>query len=221
MYILVDLIILFIFIACIFVGYKRGLVELAVNCISLIASIIIAFILLHPITNYVISNTNYYYDIKNYIITVANENINVNNESGENSNTSSNTNAPELLVQYINKSIQNATNEVKDTVIDSVADTISRNTICIAVFICLFVILRIALLLLKLVSSTITELPIIKQLDKSGGVVYGILEAFLIIYITLAIIAIFIKSIALENAINNSYIGSILYNNNLILNIFF
>ena len=72
-------------------------------------------------------------------------------------------------------------------------------------------------------TSLIAKLPVIKQFDKLGGVIYGILEGIIIIYLTLAIIS-FIAPIIGENiitAIDESMVGSMLYNNNLLLKIIF
>ena len=63
-------------------------------------------------------------------------------------------------------------------------------------------------------------LPIIKQLDKLGGFIYGLIEGLLIIYIVLAIVS-FVHVQELQLAIKTSYIASILYNNNLLLMLFF
>ena len=72
-------------------------------------------------------------------------------------------------------------------------------------------------------NSRIAKLPVIKQFDKLGGVIYGVLEGIIIIYLVLAIIS-FISPMIGENiiaAIDESMVGSMLYNNNLLLKIIF
>ena len=73
---------------------------------------------------------------------------------------------------------------------------------------------------LKFIFGAIAELPIIKQIDKLGGFIYGVIEGLLIIYIILAILS-FVNVEELQLAIKTSYLTSILYNNNLILMLFF
>ena len=73
---------------------------------------------------------------------------------------------------------------------------------------------------LKFIFGAIASLPIIKQLDKLGGFIYGLIEGLLIIYIVLAILS-FVHVQELQLAIKTSYIASILYNNNLLLMLFF
>lgn len=212
MSVFIDLTLLAIFVVCIFLGYKKGLVGLVLRLCSFLLALIVALVLFKPVSNFVINNTNYYDNLKSYIVEIATKDSNTENVSNENSS-----NGPEFIANYINSSIEKATAEAKENVIEYVADELAKSIINAAVFIILLIVLRIVLIFVKIVSNAITELPIIKQFNKSGGIIYGVLESFLIIYIVFAIIALFVKNIPLEQAINNSYIGSILYNNNLIL----
>src|SRR5699024_4100177 len=111
--------------------------------------------------------------------------------------------------KYINSSIQNAAKSATENVVEVAADSIARSIISIAVFIILFIILRIIFIFIKFLSDAVTDLPIIKQFNKSGGIVYGILEALFITYIIFAIIALVGKGSSLEQGIINSYIASL------------
>lgn len=213
MSVFIDLILLAIFIICIFLGYKKGLVGLVLKLCSFILALVISLILFKPVSNFVIDNTSFYDNIKTSIVQIANTNISTPSEENKDTNS-------EFLVKYINNSIKEATEESREYIVESVADSLARNIISIAVLIILFVILRILLIFIKIITDAITELPIIKQFNKSGGIIYGIIQALFIIYIAFAIIALFIKNTVLTQAINDSYIGSMFYNNNLILMLF-
>ena len=79
------------------------------------------------------------------------------------------------------------------------------------------------LIFLRFITSLIAKLPVIKQFDKLGGVIYGLLEGLIIIYVILAIIS-FVAPMTNGNivtAIDEAFIGSMLYNNNLLLKIIF
>ena len=92
------------------------------------------------------------------------------------------------------------------------------------VLIVLFVVSRIILVFIKGLTQLITKLPIIKQFDKLGGILYGLLEAFIIIYVILAILSFvspMISQTGILQAIENSFLGSIMYNNNLLLKLIF
>ena len=59
---------------------------------------------------------------------------------------------------------------------------------------------------------------------KLGGIIYGILEAFVILLIICTIISIItplIGDYTISNIILESFIGKILYNNNIFLNLIF
>lgn len=213
MSVFIDLILLAIFIICIFLGYKKGLVGLVLKLCSFVLALVVSLILFKPVSNFVIDNTNFYDNIKTSIVQIANTNMSTQNEYNTDTNS-------DFLSKYISDSIKEATEDSKDYIVESVADSLARSIISIAVFIILFVILRILLIFIKIITDAITELPIIKQFNKSGGIIYGILQSLFIIYIAFAIIALFIKNAALTQAINDSYIGSMFYNNNLILMLF-
>ena len=62
-----DLIIIAVFILCIFLGYKKGLIKVGVRIISFFAALVIALVLYTPISNYIIENTEIVTSIKNTI----------------------------------------------------------------------------------------------------------------------------------------------------------
>ncbi len=207
-----DLAIMIIFVVCIFLGYKRGLVNLAIKVLAFVLSLAISLILFRPIANIVIENTNFHTNIKNSIITFLR-----NNEETEDTKDYQN---QSIIEKYITSSVEKATKDATENVIEAASDSIAREIINIVVLIILFVVLRILLIFIKFIANSITELPIIKQFNKSGGVIYGILEALLIIYVVFVGIALLGKGSSLEQAIINSYLASLFYNNNLIFILF-
>ena len=127
-------------------------------------------------------------------------------------------------MNYMNEQVEKSTAQVKSDAVNSVAAQISILIIDIGVIILLFVIARILLIFVKAITNLITKLPVIKQVDELGGMVFGIVQALVIIYIILAIISVIVPIIgnyAITTLIGQSYIGSILYNNNLLLEIIF
>ena len=128
------------------------------------------------------------------------------------------------MVDYINNSIESAVNEAKQNVIETAAETIANSAINVGVAILLFIIVRILLILVSMLSKALTNLPVIKQFDKAGGIIYGLLKSLVIIFIVFAIISFIspmIEQTGIIVAINKSFIGGLLYNNNLLLKIIF
>ena len=84
---------------------------------------------------------------------------------------------------------------------EQLADVISIKAVNIIVAIVLFIIARIAVILLKTVLEGIAELPIIKQFNQIGGIGYGILKGFLLIYILVTLL-FFVNAIVGNNKVS-------------------
>lgn len=212
MTIVVDLIILAIIVLCIVIGYIRGLTGSLIKILSFVLSVIIAFILFVPVSNLIINNT----EIDENIETSIRNAILSGEENGEAA-------MPETITDYIGQKVDEASDSAKETVVDSTAREVSLTIVKAGTWIALFIVARILLILLRFITSLIAKLPIIKQFDKLGGVIYGLLEGLIIVYVVLAIISFASPMMSgdIANAIDNSTIGSMMYNNNLLLKIIF
>lgn len=218
MSLIIDLIILGLILLCVFFGYKKGLTKCVIKILSFVIAIIIAVVLFKPISNFVINNTEIDDNIKNSIVEIVSDDVSETGKVKEDSNL------PKSIVKHINESIETSVSETKQTVVNTVAEQISKTAVNVGVAITLFIVARIALIFVSALSSIITDLPIIKQFDKAGGIIYGLVEALIIIFIVFAIISLIspmIESSGLIAAINKSIIGSVFYNNNLLMNIIF
>lgn len=210
--IIVDLIIIAIVLLFVFIGYKKGLTGSLIKLLSFVIAVALAFMLYKPVANAIIENTEIDDNIKEAITRTFNQEDN-NEKEGEK-------NIPLTMVENINNEIENATNEVKTTIIEETTKTI----INVASAIVIYIIVRIILLIVSLFASQITKLPLIKQADEIGGIVYGAVEGIVIVYIALSIISlisvIWVDNIAVT-AITKSVLGNMLYNNNIILKLLF
>lgn len=216
--IIIDLVIIAIIALCTFFGYKKGLTQCIIKIFSFVIALVVAFILFKPFSNLVIQNTKIDDTIKEAVINIVKDDV---EETGR---VKEDNNLPKAMVDYINKTIENAVTEAKENVVEVVAEEIAFATINVGVAILLFIIVRIALIFISMISKLITDLPIIKQFDKTGGIIYGILKSFVIIFVMFALISFvspMIEQTGIIVAINKSVIGSILYNNNLLLKIIF
>lgn len=215
MFFIVDLIVIVILALCILLGYKRGLTGSLIKIFSFFIALIVASVLFKPVSNIVVSSTQVDENIKTSIVQIFEKEETKENNQEENSSP---------IVEYISTEVEKATEEKKNEIVDSAATKLSINIINVLTFILLFIAARIALIFVKTLTNLITKLPLIKQCDKIGGVLYGILQGFVIIFIGFALIT-FISTIINNNlwidAINKSYVGSVLYNNNILLKLIF
>ena len=222
MSIAIDLIILGIIILCIALGYHKGLTGSLLKIISFVLAIVIAFVLFKPVSNLIINNTNWDENLEQSIhnIIVANEDATNSQETTDEENQS----MPTVIMEYINETVEEAGNDAKEAVADVAAKNVSVIIINAGVWICLFIIAKIILIFVKGLAKLITKLPVIKQFDKLGGIIYGMLEAIIVIYGILAILSFaspLVSSSGIIQAVQESFIGNIMYNNNLLLKLIF
>ena len=211
--IILDVIIVAIVVLNIFICYKKGLVKLAVGLIAVLAAIILALILYKPVSNIIIKNTDIDEKIENAIINNFSADTNGNGEVRYVG-----------ILDYLEKYVDDAINKTQNEIVYETAGTMAIKIVNTAVLLGIFLIVRIVLQLLTFVSDIITSLPIIKQFNEVGGVLYGIAKAILIIYVILAILFFVIfatENATLSNAIADSFITKFLYEHNLLLNILF
>lgn len=211
--IIVDLIIIAIILLCILVGYKKGLTGSLIKLVSFVVALVLAFMLYKPVANLVIKNTQIDDTIKTAIVETLGAKQTENTE--ETTSTS--------ILENINKNIEQATLEAREEIVETTAQETTKTIIYIGSGLAIFIAARFALFIISLFAKGITSLPIIKQIDRVGGIAYGAVEGLVIVYIALVIISL-ISVVWVDNpitlAITKSTLGNMLYNNNIILKLF-
>lgn len=212
---IIDIIIVLIIVLCIFAGYKKGLMGVLFKIVSFILALIIALILHGPISNFIVNNTSIDENLESIIINNIDPDNKVISEDGKISESENNS---DIIQNYIT----NAMGDVKDNVENIAARSIAITIINIAVLIIILLITRIILSVINIILNVVAKLPIIKQFNTAGGAVFGAVEGFIIVYILLAICALIaplFTDLQLINSINNSNLGKLMYNNNILLKI--
>ena len=210
---ILDIVIIAIFLLSVFLGYKRGLINVIFNLCAFILAIVVTWILYTPVTNFVVNNTQLDESIKSVIIEkgVVPEDTTKDEEKDE---------VSKYIDQYVSKTVNSTRNEV----VKSTADIIAEKTVAIIVAIGLFIVVRIALLLLRFVANGLAELPIIKQFNEAGGLVYGVIRGLFVIYLLFAICFIIMSVNNIEtvaNVIDSTILSKFIYNHNILLDIIF
>ena len=196
--IVIDLIIIMFILACVFGGYKKGLVKLGIHMISFLIAILITIVLYRPISDLVINYTNIDESIENSIMTKIDPKEYKNDDESK------------LLVNG------------KNVLLTQTVRPLTYNIIYTAIMIILFIIMRVILTIIVSITDIVTSLPIIKQFNKAGGMLYGIIIGFFVIYVILFIVNIVkqINNSEIVGVINQTIITKSMYENN-ILNVFF
>lgn len=211
--IILDIVIIAIMALSIFLGYRKGLIKVAVSLFALLIAIVVTLLFYKPVSDVIIEKTDLDEQIEEAIIENASKKIE--EESSEEEG-----NVIENLQQYVDNTVAETQNEI----VESAAQVISVRVINIIAIIGLFLATRLLLILLVLISNIITELPIIKQFNDLGGIIYGIIRGLVIIYVILAIVYFIVSMSAntnITNLIDSSIITKFMYSNNILLNLIF
>jgi len=210
--IILDIILIAIMAISIFFGYKRGLVKVAVKLCALLVAIAVSIVFYKPVSDLIIKNTQFDETIENIIIENGTEKLEENNVEQEN------------LLQNMQEYVGNTITQTKNEIVENAAKEISIRLINILVIVSLFIGTRLLLVLLVLISDLITNIPIIKQFNELGGILYGVIRGVAVIYLLLAIVFLIVSVTAnsnILNIINSSIITKFMYENNILLNIIF
>ena len=214
----VDLIILAIILICVYLGYQRGLIGVAFKFLSLVISIILAVILHGPVSNFVINNTTIDENLQQAIA----EKIDFSNYENKTSQEiqGEENNIPNVLMKKLEETIQDTVNTAKGNVQNAVAKQIADMIINVGILILLYIIIKAILFFINIIGDVLSKLPIVSQVNMVGGIVYGLLEGLLIVYIILAVCLVitpFMQTTVILDTINSSNLGKVLYNNNILL----
>lgn len=211
--IILDIILVAIIALNVYLCYKKGLVNLAVGLIAMVAAIILAVVLYKPVSNLIIEKTELDENIEKAIIEKFSADVPENAEVRYVG-----------VWEYLEKYVDNAVNKTQNEIVYETAGTMAVKIINIGALIGIFLIARVALFVLTFVADAITSLPIIKQLNEVGGILYGLVKSLLIIYVVLAVV-FFVLSVTanatISDAITGSYITKFFYEHNILLNILF
>lgn len=200
--ILIDIILVAIVVISAFLGYKKGLVELGAKLIAGLVAIILTLIIFKPIGNVIIKNTSIDEKIENVILE------NTKNFIDENSQVSDN--------KYIQSASDNAVTEVKENILPEQARNIAVNVVYVASAIIIFIVSKIVLSIIITLANAVASLPILKQFNEIGGLLYGIIRGAIISFILILIIGTVAKmnpNGTLGKEVENTFLVKEVYNN--------
>lgn len=201
---ILDLIVILIIALFTFIGYKQGLIKSAIKIASFFIAIIIALVLYKPVSTLIINNTTIDDKIENTIIEkVTPEGMKPEDEASQ---------ATKIPQGFIVE----ANNSIKD-----IANTTTIKIIEVCIVLVLYIIARIALKFVAALGDLIAKIPILKQFNKLGGTIFGLIKGLLIVYVILAVVYLISPLLKEDtsNKIEKSMLTKNMYNNNLITKI--
>jgi uncharacterized membrane protein required for colicin V production len=216
--ILVDLVIISIIISSTYWGYRRGLVAVIFKVLVFVVSLLIVFVLYKPVSNSIMKNTQ----LDEKLASLIQSNLEGTTLADGKLLEPSESNFSTAVVELINSFVAEALEKTVDNAVAYVSVQLATFMIRVGTMLLLFILSRFFLLFIRFAAEIIANLPIIKMFNKSGGMVYGVIKGFLIVYVILAVFSIIsplISSWGIISAIEDSTLGKKMYNDNIIVNI--
>ena len=200
--IVIDIILVLIVALSAFLGYKKGLVELGAKLFAGIIAIVITLIIYKPVGNIVIKNTSIDEKIENTILEKTT------NVIDENSKISAN--------KYIQDASDNAVSQVKEEVLPEQARNIAVNVVYGATALILFIVSKIVLSIVISLANAVASLPILKQFNEVGGLLYGLVRGAIISFVLILVIGTVAKlnpNGSLSKNVESTYLLKEVYDN--------
>ena len=195
-----DIIILIIIAGAAVIGYRKGLIRSVFNLgyhfVSLAAA---AFS--YPMVSKKLSETQLYDKISEYVTQKVSAGGFINTEA-----------LPEFMRQTAQAGI--------DAAVENTASSVTDLIVTIISVIIVFVVVKFVLGIASKTLNSFAKLPVIKGFNKLGGFVFGILSGVIIVYVVLAVAAMFPQSQITDFIAQGSFAQS-MYNNNLIMKCIF
>lgn len=111
-----------------------------------------------------------------------------------------------------------------EKIIETISGELAKMIIFILSMVLIYIVVRIAIVIVKYLLKGVTKLPVIKQLDKTGGLILGAFEGLLTVYIIFAVLMLFNSAPSfrqIHETIEASKIARYFYENNLIIDFMF
>lgn len=216
-----DIALICTFIISIFGAFRKGFTYLVFNFICLLITIFAVLALCKPLTTFVYENTKIDEFFSKHIKSTIGEFIEDQLEKSDHINTGK-TNIARPIAEKINGYIDEAEEKAVTNVSGYIADKLAYIVISALVVIFLCIVIRVSTIFLRAVLYFISELPFIHSIDKVGGIVYGVIRAYIIVYLILAILSLLSPLMAntgIIACINNSRFCTKFYNDNVFLKI--
>lgn len=220
--VVVDLIIVLVIGLSAFIGYKKGLTKCVLKLLTAVIALIVAVVVYKAVADFVIGNTTIDENIQLSLEKIMNNTENNQSEDGKLIREDSG--IPKPIVEYLNNNVDKNIEAKKEEAVTNVSRSAAIIIVNIACFILIYLLTKVLLKILVVLTDIVTKLPLIKQFNEVGGILYGLIEGVLVIFIIMTIISVFTPltgAYEVANVILESHIGSFFYNNNIILNIIF
>jgi len=216
-----DGIVVAIFLIFIMVGVSKGFIKSILSFFGSLVALIVAFIFCKQFAGILDDKFDLLAKLSKVVENILDNNSKfaIELSAGAIQESLEAANVPGFMVSLIMELpvVVNNTYPEGTTVASLVSPVIANYLLILISFLALFIIFKIVLLVLKLFADSIKKIKIIDIVDKLLGMVVGVVEGAIVVYIGLTVISFFpsVMSKPMEG-INNSTIAKYLYESDIL-----
>ena len=215
--IVVDFVALRIIVIYALIGFFKGFTEFIFQVVAICMTIGVVFFAYKPVAEVVMET-----QLDEKVYAVVFDNLSQTSIAEGNEIKEEDTNMSSGIVKTINGYVQ----EAKETAQGNIAEYVSGKIAVIVVYamtaIALFVIVYLVLFLIRIVLDIIGKMPILREGNEVLGLVIGVVKGLIAVYLLLALasgLSPILSQFGIIKAIEESTVASILYNNNIIIDL--
>lgn len=218
--IIFDLVIVGIFVFCIYSCAKKGLVGSSYKIASLVLTIVLMLMFQDTICTQV-KNSPLGEKINQTVSEALSEKVEESTQEEQKQGFLEGLGLPGVYLSMFDNS-QAEIEKTKNQIISEITESICASVINIISVIILYIAVRILLFIFFKVTNLVLKLPVLKTFNKLLGAVFGVIQALLVVYILCAVLMWFVPakhSEGVVGAIEESVVTEYFYNNNMILKV--
>lgn len=197
---ILDGVVLIVLLLMGYLGYRKGLINMIFSIIALLVAMVISLLFFRPLSNFLIEKTT----IDDRIHSIVIEKLS--DKSDE-----------EIKENYFNI-IDDTKEKAKEGITEQVAQQVVTISIEVISLLVIFIVTRIILIFIKQIANAVASLPLIKQFNRLGGGIAGVLKGIIFIYIIFAIMFVMSNMVEFDifnDLVNKSIIAKFMYDKNI------
>lgn len=216
-YNLLDLIVLVVILATAINGFRKGFFRMLLNLTGVLAAFLVALYFRSRVANWLLLKTEFFASLEQRIYDKLTEHFAAQASA---SWVPSDSIAEALTMPELMTAGQSASDVVNRALFGELSKNLANAVTQGFAFILIFLAVMLVLLVLGIVTSAISELPLLKQANKLAGLALGGVLGLVNVWILMMVITFLIPLTASEwliNSLNGSTFAINFYNHNLLL----
>lgn len=183
----VDIIVLVALLIAAIIGYIRGFMRQILSVLGFFASLVLAFVFCDNLANYLFDNVPFVTEAVKGVVTSMFGSVLGENFTSVDSLLSAlaETNIPSFLQNIIADLVVNSNFDVE------IIDVVTKWALTVISFLGILIVANLLFIIVKVLCKFITNIPLIKSVDKTLGIIFSVLKVLIIAIILCSVLSIF------------------------------